>query len=213
LIEKYQGVKQMNLSKLFELQRQLDEHIEKEHPRKPGEDRLAKKILALLVELGELANEWRGFKKWSHDQEPRTKVKIPCRWCSGEGEGYFCGNEYTGKKEQCVYCEGTGVERVKNPLLEEYVDCLHFILSIGFECEVKEYYPTFRPFISYPNDITKQFNAVFWFANQMVHDDYYEGLVNNFLGLGEMLGFSWQEIEEAYLQKNAVNHQRQESGY
>jgi dimeric dUTPase (all-alpha-NTP-PPase superfamily) len=62
----------LNLQKLFEMQRQLDEHIEKEHPRQEGEDRLAKKILALFVELGELANEHRGFKYWSNDQEPRT---------------------------------------------------------------------------------------------------------------------------------------------
>lgn len=65
----------MNLAKLFEMQRQLDEHIEKEHPRKPREDRLVKKILALQVELGELANCWRGFKYWSHDQEPRIYKK------------------------------------------------------------------------------------------------------------------------------------------
>lgn len=29
----------MNIKKLFEMQRQLDEHIEKEHPRQEGEDR------------------------------------------------------------------------------------------------------------------------------------------------------------------------------
>ena len=40
----------MNLQRLFEMQRQLDAHIEKEHPRELGEDRLAKKILALQVE-------------------------------------------------------------------------------------------------------------------------------------------------------------------
>ncbi|WP_199427089.1 dUTP diphosphatase, partial [Thermaerobacillus caldiproteolyticus] len=26
-------------------------------------------------------------------------------------------------------------------------------------------------------------------------------------------GFTWEQIEEAYMKKNAVNHQRQESGY
>ncbi|OQP13166.1 dUTP diphosphatase [Geobacillus thermoleovorans] len=56
----------MNLQKLFELQRQLDEHIEQQHPQQEGEDRLAKKILALLVEIGELANETRCFKFWSN---------------------------------------------------------------------------------------------------------------------------------------------------
>jgi dimeric dUTPase (all-alpha-NTP-PPase superfamily) len=205
----------MNLQKLFELQRQLDEHIEREHPRQEGEDRLAKKILALMVEIGELANCWRGFKYWSNDQEPRTESKVVCHACKGQG-GFVYTDEYqraTEPFEECLYCEGTGVERVKNPLLEEYVDCLHFILSIGLECGLEKYYKTFHPFISYPDDVAKQFNAVFWFANQMEHDDYYEGLVNNFLGLGEMLGFSWQEIEEAYLRKNAVNHQRQENGY
>src|SRR5690554_4282011 len=95
----------MNLSKLFELQRQLDARIEKEHPRQDGEDRLAKKILALMVELGELANEWRGFKFWSEDQEPRTEL-----WDDRL--------------------------RFHNPLLEEYVDCLHFLLSIGLESEI-----------------------------------------------------------------------------
>ncbi|MEK4091705.1 dUTP diphosphatase [Viridibacillus sp. FSL H8-0110] len=48
----------MNLTKLFEAQRELDLYIDQQHPVQPGEDRLSKKILALLVELGECANEW-----------------------------------------------------------------------------------------------------------------------------------------------------------
>ena len=106
----------MNLQKLFDLQRQLDEHIEKEHPRQDGEDRLAKKILALQVELGELANEWRGFKYWSNNQEPRTALtEIP----SYAGIPFFTD------------------AKTRNPMLEEYVDCLHFILSIGLELGIK----------------------------------------------------------------------------
>jgi dimeric dUTPase (all-alpha-NTP-PPase superfamily) len=41
----------------------------------------------------------------------------------------------------------------------------------------------------------------------------YEFLLLRFIHLGEMLGFTWEEVEEAYLRKNAVNHQRQNSGY
>ena len=108
----------MNLAKLFELQRRLDEHIEREHPRKPGEDRLAKKILALQVELGELANRWRGFKYWSHDQEPRNLgVPLPCEQCEGTGrDGYE-------PLANCWYCGGTGLSEKRNisPLLEEFV--------------------------------------------------------------------------------------------
>jgi dimeric dUTPase (all-alpha-NTP-PPase superfamily) len=216
LIEKYQGVKQMNLSKLFELQRQLDEHIMNEHPELRGKDNLQWKVLALQVELGELANEWRGFKKWSHDQEPRTKVKIPCRWCSGEGEGYFCGNEYTGQKEQCIYCEGTGVERVKNPLLEEYVDCLHFVLSIGLDIEVSD--EDIEIALEIKENQTSQstfdqFVLVMHWANSMHDDNYYHELLASFTVLGEMLGFTWEQIEEAYMKKNKKNHQRQDEGY
>src|SRR5690625_3424078 len=104
----------MNLSKLFRIQRKLDEHIEKEHPRRPGEDRLAKKILALQVELGECANEWRGFKFWSNDQEPRTKHNI-----------FKHGIRLNP------------VDKQINPLLEEYVDCLHFFISIANDFGIK----------------------------------------------------------------------------
>lgn len=161
----------MNLYPLFELQAKLDRHVEEIHPRKPKENRLAKKILALKVEIGELANELpEVFKFWS-----------------------FKKNNY---------------ERA----LKEYADCLHFILSIGLECNDHEYFTMVEPYQN-SNDITEQFMAVFWFANQMEHYDLFHGLASNFLGLGQMIGFTEEEIVQAYLEKNAVNHQRQEKGY
>ncbi|MGG1291398.1 dUTP diphosphatase [Bacillus smithii] len=182
----------MNLTKLFELQRQLDAHIEKEHPRKSGEDRLAKKILALQVELGELANEARFFKYWSHDQEPRTKVLA---------KDWFEGLQH--------------YEEFKNPLLEEYADGLHFILSIGLETgKYKEV--EFQALYADEQDIVMQFNVLF----DKVGDFYayrtkgnYQIVLSLFLALGEMLGFTWDQIEQAYIEKNQVNHHRQEAGY
>ncbi|MGQ8924303.1 dUTP diphosphatase, partial [Bacillus halotolerans] len=94
----------MNLQKMFEMQKALDERIIKEKGLE-GQDLLPNLILALQVELAECANEWRGFKHWSNDREPRICL--------------------IDKKGQ------TAKEYYKNPLLEEYVDCLHFILSIG----------------------------------------------------------------------------------
>ncbi|GAA0415215.1 hypothetical protein GCM10008934_02680 [Virgibacillus salarius] len=47
----------MNLDKLFPIQKELDTRIEREKGLE-GQDLLDKKILALQVELGELANEW-----------------------------------------------------------------------------------------------------------------------------------------------------------
>lgn len=57
----------MNLNQLFEMQRELDKRIEKDHPRVYGENRELKKVLALLTELGELANELpETFKFWAN---------------------------------------------------------------------------------------------------------------------------------------------------
>ncbi|WP_055747638.1 dUTP diphosphatase [Brevibacillus choshinensis] len=71
----------MNLKAFFEKQRQLDKYIIKKKGLE-GQDLLQNKILALQVELGELANEWRGFKHWSDNQEPRTVAERgSCEMC------------------------------------------------------------------------------------------------------------------------------------
>jgi dimeric dUTPase (all-alpha-NTP-PPase superfamily) len=197
----------MNLKKLFELQRKLDEHIEQEHPRQEGEDRLAKKILALQVELGELANCWRGFKYWSHDQEPRTGGECSC------DDGYIDIYMGHGVVEQdiCPRCEGIG--ELPNTLLEEYVDGLHFVLSIGLELGVKVERVNV---ILKCESIIKQFLWIYGQCSELVIFEsvkrYFE-LLQMYLGLGEMLGFTWEQIEEAYCRKNEINHARQVNKY
>ena len=174
----------MNLQKLFEMQRQLDERIIREKELE-GKDLLPNTILALQVELGELANEWQGFKHWKTNPQP------------------------------------------KPGMLEEYVDGLHFVLSIGLKLNehifdwFREYEANKMPGWYLSNTITEQFNEVFFRVSFLLckidMDDYssnlYGDVICYYLGLGEMLGFSWKEIEEAYLRKNAVNHERQERGY
>ncbi|MDQ0412693.1 dUTP diphosphatase [Mesobacillus stamsii] len=189
----------MNLKHMFEMQKALDDHILDEHPELKGQDNLEWKTLALLVEVGECANEWRGFKKWSKDQQPRVKVKT----------GYeMVDNQFGGISPDF------NKPVFKNPLLEEYVDGLHFVLSIGIEHEfVDEVLEYFEPhFIQDHKDpnVTKQFNSVFEAASGL-HG--YESLLYSYLALGEMLEFTQDEIEEAYMAKNAINHKRQESGY
>ncbi|MGE6624638.1 dUTP diphosphatase [Bacillus pumilus] len=64
----------MNLLKMFEMQKELDDRIIREKGLE-GQDLLPGLILALQVELAECANEWRGFKFWSNDQQPRRKKR------------------------------------------------------------------------------------------------------------------------------------------
>lgn len=173
----------MNLKKLFKLQKELDERIYKEHPVQEGEDRLAEKILALKVELGELANELpEVFKFWSNKKNNYEKA------------------------------------------LEELVDCLHFILSIGLELGMDEIADELDlkkfDFLT-SNTILSCFIGLSYdiadFYYQRENDDMvpylYEHILLEFAKLGKMLGFTWDEIEQGYLSKNKINHERQESGY
>jgi len=216
----------MNLTKLFETQRILDARIMEKHLELVGQNNIEWKILALQVELAECANEWRGFKKWSNDQEPRLNKKVECFVCDGTGDENFefvqedaegnGGHEYI----HCENCEGTGYDGTMNPLLVEYVDCLHFILSIGIE--INKTSKNDLSGIRYPestdesesftkDDVIATFSHVFkntW----NVHADY-RFLVAEFMRLGNMLGFTWEQIEQAYYDKNAINHTRQDTGY
>ena len=202
----------MNLQKLFEMQAKLDADITAHHPVQEGENRLEKKVLALLVELGECANEWRGFKFWSNDQEPR--VTETCGACSGRGKKRRI-EARTGRERYftCQRCNGLGVKG--NPLLEEYVDCLHFILSIGNDLGIT----------SFENDawespfdegVLVAFNELFLrvtvlYARRL--DENYNNAFESLLVLGATLGFTWEQIEQAYYDKNKINFDRQENGY
>ena len=199
----------MNLAKLFAMQKELDARILEEHPVQEGEDRLAKKILALLVELGELANEARFFKYWSYNQKPKTEELGECPLCKGTGD---LGTVWA---ENCIECGGSGKVVVKNPLLEEYVDALHFILSIGLDIAEPDIV-NLRD-VDGEENIIEQFIEVFDRVRGLYFFEYdifeYESLLAQFIKLGEMLGFTWEQIEKAYLEKNKINHERQESGY
>lgn len=169
----------INLAPLFDKQDMLDAHIAAEHPPQEGEDRLGKLILALNVELAELAQETRCFKYWSVDQTMR-----------------------------------------RGKALGEFVDVLHFILSIGNHTgHANAWIAT-----AHQNHISQyirkdevmQFNALFGHVSRfgILNDDYgYCAMVYTFLILGEMLGFTDKEIVEAYEAKNRENHARQERGY
>lgn len=243
----------MKLVDLFNQQRILDAEIERKHPRQSGEDRIAKKLLALSVELGECANEWRGFKFWSTNQNAKTLLYTTVG-ASEENASYFnCGNcgERVDKEdsrlktlfgmnyEECPECQEGNLYafRQKNPLLEEYIDCLHFALSIGNEYTDRhgegEETSSFLNVFDYLDDeddeyqtesIVCQFNGIYNYIGLLSSktDGSYSveyaleacsNMINNIIGLGEMLGFTWQDIMKAYAEKNKINHERQANAY
>ncbi|WP_273128980.1 dUTP diphosphatase [Bacillus weihaiensis] len=187
----------MNLTKLFETQKVLRDRIGYEGP-----DRLEKLILALLVEVGECANEWRGFKFWSKDQEPRIKVHV------------FDVFAPDVKDENSFY--------IKNPLLKEYVDGLHFVLELCNELQldvdkIEKYIEDRKKVIG---TMEYHFGYLYHHASSLMNTVEVRNRVvmmlhitKAYLGLGYRLGLTWEQIEQAYFDKNKVNHERQENGY
>ena len=163
----------MELHELFEMQKGLDKHIAEKHQLQT-ESLISRKVLALLVELGELANETRCFKFWS------VKGASP-----------------------------------KETILEEFVDGVHFILSLGLDCGFEREVRVEEPAILEEN-VNDQFltlyKTVHHFSDKRTIDSYRSMLESYFL-LGKMLGFSTEEIKEAYISKNEVNYKRQKEGY
>ncbi|WP_175428363.1 dUTP diphosphatase [Bacillus solimangrovi] len=160
------------LEKLYSMQRELDKRIKGEHSLQ-GKLLFDKKILALLVEIGELANETRCFKFWS--TKPASSDDM---------------------------------------ILEEFVDGVHFILSLGIELGLEEEIEINESF----NDISlvDQFNNIYahvdTFRNEK-SDESYQQLMTSYFSLGSSLGFTFEQIESAYHAKNEVNHERQDRGY
>lgn len=101
----------------------------------------------------------------------------------------------------------------KAVVLEEYVDCLHFLLSIGLD---ENFVDAQIHIKNSPRDLVQQFQEVFLRSSrfyQSLKEEDYVALFEVFLSLGQNLGFTWEEIEEGYLRKNKINHQRQDEGY
>lgn len=172
----------MKLNKLFEMQRELDNHIIQEHELE-GKNLISNKTVAFIVELSELANELRFFKHWSN-KGPSSKEII----------------------------------------LEEYVDGLHFLLSLGLEIETDIMLEeNFDVIYVTRATLTEEFLVIYRLATDFEISlnlktlsnslETYKKLLNRYLSLGKVLGFSQEEIFQGYISKNKINHQRQESGY
>lgn len=161
----------MDWDTLFSMQRELDTYIANNH-KLEKKDLFEEKFLALLVELGELANETRCFKFWSKKEKSGREV-----------------------------------------ILEEYVDNIHFLLSIGLE---KGYtFSQIDSSITYLNE-TMEFNHVFERCLDFYKSQTYENYLNMFmeyLRLAHILGFHEEDIIKAYHEKNEVNYARQQNGY
>lgn len=160
----------MNWTTLFDQQRRLDERIKEEHQLSGNQ--FDERLLALLVELGELANETRSFKFWS------TKGPSP-----------------------------------QDVILEEYVDGIHFLLSLGLALGYeRESFPAGSSYLDATDAFLDVFRKVTNFGLSKT-EAMYETLMAAYLELGYTLGFNEELIMLAYVSKSKQNHERQDQGY
>lgn len=224
----------ITIDQLYEMQKERDELIIRKKGLE-GQDLLPNTVLALQVELGELANEWRGFKHWSNDREPRTKVK--CKKCNGRGYDYKCyvGNGWARVSSEKVECDC--LDGYRNLLLEEYVDCLHFFLSIAHQKNWQKSIYFSEEAIwdvqenGFDGGITGAFVEMqYWLLRSYMENKpieivekklgyetkefHFRNAFFIFVALGLVgFGFTWEEIAAAYVAKNRINYERQENGY
>lgn len=173
-----------NLVELCSIQAGLDGRIRKEKGIILSEDATLKNTLvALDIELSEFANDARWFKVWSNNQIP------------------------------------------KDTTLEEYVDSVHFFLSIANlkgwheqlvfdESLLSNLYNEDDDNLTRLNEnyleMKHQLSRVFKVESTLA----FAAAWMNFLIIGMSgYGYTWEQISDAYLAKNQINHQRQTNGY
>lgn len=161
----------MELTTLFKRQKELDDYIEQKHGLK-SQDLFDEKILALFVEISELANETRCFKFWS--------VKEPSP---------------------------------KQVILEEYVDGIHFLLSLGLSRNLTpEKAEPFEQEITTTALFNQMYRAIDYFKDQQDEQTFLI-VFELYLKLARQLGFTDEDILNAYHEKNDVNFKRQDNNY
>lgn len=149
----------MNIEKMLKLQHDFSDKISTNCNVKV-KNLLSKKILALLVHIGKLADATDCYKYWTN----------------------------------------TDVSSKKN-IIDEYSDCLGFILNLGSE---KGYYDTDLEYKRVDISITDQFLNIYVDLNDFIvcsSNDNYKTIFNDFLSLGLTLNVPFEEIEETFEKK------------
>lgn len=106
--------------------------------------------------------------------------------------------------------------------LVEYADGLAILLELGMDADINPSSRYLEPSREERlNNILVVFHQVIGDASNLYWNHHYKTpnrgsyihLFQSYLRLGELLGFTWEQIEQAYYNKNQINHERQNNGY
>ena len=193
----------MNFKKLQAMQAKLDEAILADKAPMTAEERFNKTLVALSVEIAEVANCAEHFKFWKDNKGKIDNNRFAVEW------------DYEGTKIIGYRIPYEQAHRLT--LIEECSDALHFILSLANQgdFEINGIGTHFKV-----ADDTDSLEKNFLFLNQLIgladlkhfHSDL-EMIIDVFFIYINQLGISEQELEQAYYDKNKINYERLENGY
>ena len=204
----------MNFKKLQAMQAKLDEAILADKAPMTQEERFNKTLVALSVEIAEVANCAEHFKFWKDNRgktdEGRFRLESELMDIS------------LGDKDKLIDLrnnlkEVSSEQAHRLTLIEECSDALHFILSLAnqVDFEINGIGTHFKI-----SEDTDSLEKNFIFLNQLIglvelkhfHSDL-EMIIDVFFIYINQLGISEQELEQAYYDKNKINYERLENGY
>ena len=161
----------IELSKLYQKQAELDARIAENH-HVSYETTRERRILALLVEIGEFANATRCFKYWSNKPSEAQDI-----------------------------------------VLDEYVDGLHFFLSLGIDIKASK---RVYNYTKHADNLTKQVLETYRLASLFYKNQDEKSYVKAFqafINIVPLLKVRWTTIEKAYYKKLGENYSRQDHNY
>lgn len=205
----------MNFKKLQAMQLELDNSILSAKPQMTAEERFNKTLVALSVEVAEVANCAEHFKFWKDNKGKFDEKRFAPDWDYGGNQiiGYYDYNN--GAPSQISFEQAH-----KLTLVEEASDCLHFILSLANQLEIELDNPLVHssdvvkefPYLRVNDAITSCFHNYsrksfgFCQTNLKKVNFYFMNYIN-------ALGITTQELEQAYYEKNEENYRRLGEGY
>ena len=204
----------MNFKKLQAMQAKLDEAILADKAPMTAEERFNKTLVALSVEIAEVANCAEHFKFWK-DNKGKVDSK---RFIVTPGiANNLIKDDYLDNLDNTTMQYVTEKQAHYLSLIEECSDALHFILSLANQVDFE--INGIGTHFEIANDVDSLEKNVL-FLNHLIgladfnhfHSDL-EMIIDVFFIYVNQLGIPQQELEQAYYDKNKINYERLENGY
>ena len=193
------------------MQAKLDEAILADKAPMTAEERFNKTLVALSVEIAEIANTAEHFKFWKDNKGKVDSKRFTYNGLTDFSDSHLWIDENSGVSNY------TFEQAHRLTLIEECSDALHFILSLAnqVDFEINGIGTHFEI-----SEDTDSLEKNFLFLNYMIgpaefkhfHSDL-EMIIDVFFIYINQLGISEQELEQAYYDKNKINYERLENGY